>query len=135
MKILILIALVFTLSFVAYNQDAFAILGCDNPHCYSLVQSSRSSPIQGMEYELDSPDLWVDRNACLNIAVSTGWLVANPLPRNNGLVEWVESGVTKGKRSWAQDFWIHAWSQVCPHCGKHIKPKELVRSRYLDFFT
>ncbi len=94
-KFLILFSVVFALGVVAYDQEAFGILGCDNPHCYALQQTSRSTSIQGIEYELDSPDLWVDRTACANIAVSTGWLVANTLSGNSGH-EWVESGVTKG---------------------------------------
>ena len=60
MKYLILFSVIFALSFVAVNQEAFAILGCDNPHCYSLVQSNRFIPIDGVEYNLDSPDLFVD---------------------------------------------------------------------------
>ena len=90
MKYLILFSVIFALSFVAVNQEAFAILGCDNPHCYSLVQSNRFIPIDGVEYNLDSPDLFIDQAACENIAVSTGWLTD---PTSG---EWVESGVTKG---------------------------------------
>ncbi len=95
MKFLILFSIIFTLSFVAINQEAFAILGCDDPHCYSLMQSDNSSPVDGLEYSLDSPDIWVDPNTCNNIAVSTGWLIA-PKVGTNEMREWVESGVTKG---------------------------------------
>ncbi len=59
-------------------------------HCYSLEQSTRSYSIDGLEYQLDSPDLWVDRNACLNISSTTGWL------SDYVSGEWVESGLTKG---------------------------------------
>ena len=90
MKILLLLPIIFAICIIAYDQQAFAILGCDTPHCYALQQTSRSTAIDGIEYELESPDLWVDRDACLNIAVSTGWLTS-PSTGN-----WVEAGVTKG---------------------------------------
>lgn len=80
----------FALGIIAIQQDAFGILGCDNPHCYALQQTSRATAIQGIEYSLDSPDLYVDRTACNNIAVSAGWLHAI----STG--EWIEAGVTKG---------------------------------------
>ena len=95
MKFLILLAVVFALSLTALEQDAFGILGCNDPHCYSLIQSDRIDSVQGIEYKLDAPDLWVDRTTCQNIAVSTGWLVADSIPLKAG-PEWVESGVTKG---------------------------------------
>jgi len=94
MNYLILFSIIVTLSFVALDQDAFGILGCDVPHCYSLVQSSRASEIDGIQYELDSPDLFVDQTACENIAVSTGWLTS--LEDGDFNREWVESGVTQG---------------------------------------
>lgn len=94
MKYLILLSLIFALSFIAINQEAFALAGCDDPHCYALMQSIAT--VEGLEYKLDSPDLHIDISACSNIAVSTGWLVGNQLPQNNNLVEWVESGVTTG---------------------------------------
>ncbi len=86
----IVFLIVFALSIIAYDQDAFGILGCDVPHCYALQQTSRSTAIDGIECQLDSPDLWVDRTACKNVAVSAGWLTST----STG--EWVESGLTKG---------------------------------------
>ena len=85
-----LIIIVFSLSLVVIvQQDAYGV--CDASHrCYALQQTSNSTAINGIEYELDSPDLWIDRTDCNNIAVSTGWLNS----MNTG--EWVESGVTKG---------------------------------------
>ena len=73
-RLLILSAIIFALGVTSLGQDAFGILGCDDPHCYALSQSNRSSPVDGLQYTLDSPDLWVDRTDCANIAVSTGWL-------------------------------------------------------------
>lgn len=93
MKILILCSIIFALSFVVLEQNAFGI-GCDDPHCRSLVQSSRLSEIDGIQYELDSPDLFVDQTACENIAVSTGWITTpEDVDKNK---EWVESGVIQG---------------------------------------
>ena len=96
MKILILLSIIFVLSFVVYDQDVFAASSdCRDPsHCYALVRSSFSL-VEGLQYELDSPDLWIDRNQCNNIAVSTGWLVASAVDENDG-PQWVEGGVTKG---------------------------------------
>jgi len=90
LRLLLLLPVIFAICIIAYDQQAFAILGCDNPHCYALQQTSRSTAIDGIKYELESPDLWIDRDACLNIAVSTGWLTST------GTGEWVEAGVTKG---------------------------------------
>ena len=89
MMIRLLFSIIFVLGVTSLDQDAFGILGCDDPHCYALSQSSRSSPVDGLQYTLDSPDLYVDRNQCANIAVSTGWLITTT-------GEWIESGVTKG---------------------------------------
>ena len=89
-KYLVLFFAVFALGVVVYGQDAFGILGCDSTRCYALQQTSRFTSIHGIEYELDSPDLWIDRTACANIAVSTGWLTSTSTK------EWVEAGVTKG---------------------------------------
>ena len=57
-----------------YAEDAFA-LPCDYPaHCYGL-QQHRQNFVDGLEYDLSAPDLFVKRSECLNdIAVSTGWL-------------------------------------------------------------
>ena len=88
-RLLILSAIIFALGVTSLGQDAFGILGCDDLHCYALSQSSRSSPVDGIRYTLDSPDLYIDRNQCVNIAVSTGWLITTT-------GEWIESGVTKG---------------------------------------
>lgn len=40
-----------------------------------------------------TPDLWVDRTACSNIAVSTGWLIARDRDTTDAFndIEWVES--------------------------------------------
>ena len=91
LKFIILFALIFTLSLFVLEQDAFGIADCDNPRCHSLEQSTRSSPINGLEYQLDSPDLWVDRTACSNTSVAAGWL------RDDVSGEWIEGGVIKGE--------------------------------------
>lgn len=86
----ILIILTFTIFGVfVYAEDAFA-LPCDDPaHCYGL-QMHRQNFVDGLEYDLSAPDLWIDRNVCTDIAVSAGWL------RSHLTGEWVEAGVTKG---------------------------------------
>lgn len=86
--VLIILAFVIFGVFVC-AEDAFA-LPCDDPaHCYGL-QIHRQNFVDGLEYDLSAPDLWIDRNACTDIAVSTGWLRS----ASNG--EWVEAGITKG---------------------------------------
>ncbi len=72
-----------------YVQDASAQLACNDPHCYALERYQQNY-VDGLEYDLSAPDLWIDRNACTDIAVSTGWLIS----ASNS--EWVEAGVTKG---------------------------------------
>ena len=91
LKFIILFAPILTLSLFVLEQDAFGIADCDNPRCHSLEQSTRSSPINGLEYQLDSPDLWVDRTACSNTSVAAGWL------RDDVSGEWIEGGVIKGE--------------------------------------
>ncbi len=89
MKYLLIIFALVTIGIFSYTQDASAQLACNDPHCYGL-QIHRQNFVDGLEYDLSAPDLWIDRNACTDIAVSTGWLVS---VSND---EWVESGVTKG---------------------------------------
>ena len=88
--IFFLIIIVFTLSLVVVvQQDAYGV--CDaSHHCYALQQTSISTAINGIEFELDSPDLWIDRTNCNDIAASAGWL------KSPSTGEWLESGVTKG---------------------------------------
>ncbi len=88
-KFPVLFFAVFALCIVAYGQDAFGIFDCADPRCHVWQQTSRLTPIEGIEYQLDSPDLWIDRTECDNTAAAAGWLVANT-------GEWVEAGVTKG---------------------------------------
>ncbi len=84
------IAIIFALIAVGYVTDSYAILGCDAPHCYALEQFNQYH-ITGIEYDLQAPDLYVDRDSCLvDIAVSTGWL------NSDTTGEWGEAGVTKG---------------------------------------
>ena len=87
--VLIILAFVIFGVFVC-AEDAFA-LPCDSPaHCYGL-QQHRQNFVDGLEYDLSAPDLFVKRSECLNdIAVSTGWL------RSASNREWAEAGVTKG---------------------------------------
>ncbi len=59
MKFLILFTLLFLIGMTYVSQDAFGIAGCDVPHCYALDQSIRTSPIDGIKYQLDSPDLYM----------------------------------------------------------------------------
>ncbi len=75
MKYVVLFSLVIALIFVVVDQDVFAAdVGCNDPfHCYSLMRATSLTPIQGFQYELDSPDLWVSSSDCdTNIALSTG---------------------------------------------------------------
>ena len=93
-RILVLLTILFALGAIAVHHDVFGDSDCD-PSCTALQQTDRSTPVQGIEYQLDSPDLWVDRTACEDTAVSAGWLVANTLEGNKNH-EWVEAGITKG---------------------------------------
>ncbi len=70
-KLPVLFFAVFALCIVAYGQDAFGIFDCADPRCHVLQQTSRPTPIEGIEYQLDSPDLWIDRTECDNTAVAT----------------------------------------------------------------
>jgi len=67
-----------TLFIVAYGQDALGISDCDDPICHAWQQTSDSTPIEGIEYQLDSPDLWVDLSACDNTAVASGCSALKP---------------------------------------------------------
>ncbi len=90
MKFIPILFSVVTLASVGYTVESYGILGCDEPHCYALEQFRQYSII-GIEYDLQAPDLYIDRNTCLqNITVSTGWLISL------GTGEWGEAGVTKG---------------------------------------
>ncbi|MCJ8306301.1 MAG: hypothetical protein HRU07_04545 [Nitrosopumilus sp.] len=86
------VLIIFTLTVIgvfSYSQDTSAQLVCDDPHCYAL-EIHRQNFVDGLKYDLAAPDLWIDRNACNDIAVSTGWLIST----SNS--EWVEAGITKG---------------------------------------
>ncbi len=67
-----------------------------NDPCYSQIRTNPSSPIQGVQFQLDSPDLYIDRNFCTDRAVSAGWLTGTPV-RGYGNFEWMESGITRGE--------------------------------------
>lgn len=71
MKVLILLALFCAFAIFAVQQNAFAegAIDCDDPHCYVYVETNPTSAMEGVQYKLDTPDLYVDRNACDNIAV------------------------------------------------------------------
>lgn len=92
MNLLILLPVFFALGFVAVHHDAFATSDCDDPHCRAVITTGI---VDGLEYELDSPDLYVDRSACGDTAVSTGWMVGTKT-YNDVEREWMESGVVKG---------------------------------------
>lgn len=95
MKFFILFCVLFaSLSIVGLSSDAFAECSLSDT-CHAYMQYNPSTSIQGLEYQLDSPDLYVDRNACDNTAVSSGWLMADEL-KGNIDHEWMESGVLKG---------------------------------------
>ena len=93
MKLLILSVIVFAICITALDRDVFGDPACDDPRCHVLEKTSRSSPIQGLQFDLDSPDLWVDRTMCDNTAVSAGWLIASTRETNSNQ-DWAESGVT-----------------------------------------
>ena len=93
MKLLILFVIIFAICITALDRDVFGDPACDDPRCHVLEKTSRSSPIQGLQFDLDSPDIWVDRTMCDNTAVSAGWLVADHRGMNNNQAR-AESGVT-----------------------------------------
>ena len=95
MKFLVLSVIAFAICITALDHDVFGDPECEDPSCHVLEKTSRSSPIQGIQFDLDAPDIWVDRTMCDNTAVSAGWLVANPRPMNSNHA-WAESGITKG---------------------------------------
>ena len=90
MRLLFLLPVIFALVIVAYDQEIFADIACDSPKCYAFQQTSNSTAINGIEFDLESPDLWVDRNECDNTAISGGWL------RSINNNEWIEAGVKNG---------------------------------------
>ncbi len=92
MKYTILFSIIFALSIVAVSQSAFAD-ECDGPRCYSQIQSN-AIEIEGMKYELDSPDLYIDRSCNENVAVSTGWYEG--LHIGQVQPEWFEAGIKRG---------------------------------------
>lgn len=96
MKVLILLALFCAFAIIAVQQNAFAegVTDCDVPHCYVIVETNPTSAMQGVQYKLDVPDLYVDRNACDNIAVSTAWYVGVKTLRDDD--QWIEVGVKTG---------------------------------------
>lgn len=90
MKLIAIIFSVVALCAVSYTVDAYAI-DCKNAHCYAL-EIFRQYNINGIEYELQVPDLYIDRSNCLtDVVVSTGWF--RTMENNR---EWGEAGVTKG---------------------------------------
>ncbi|MCJ8306757.1 MAG: DUF5011 domain-containing protein [Nitrosopumilus sp.] len=89
MKYVLIIFVLVAIGVFSYTQDAYAQLACNDPHCYAL-ERHRQNFVDGLEYDLAAPDLWIDRNTCTDIAVSTGWLIS----ASNS--EWAEAGVTKG---------------------------------------
>ncbi len=97
MKVLILLVLFCALTIIAVQQNAFAdgVTDCDDPHCYVLVETNPTSLMQGVQYKLDTPDLYVDRNACVNVAVSTAWYVGVKTLRFDN--QWIEVGVKTGE--------------------------------------
>ena len=63
----------------ASYPDAFATDCSVNDLCYSQIRTNPSSPVQGVQFQLDSPDIYIDRNFCTDAAVSAGWLTAAPI--------------------------------------------------------
>ena len=55
-----------------------------NDPCYSQIQTNPSSPIKGVQFQLDSPDLYIDINSCTDAAVSAGWLTGTPVREYDG---------------------------------------------------
>lgn len=95
-KFLALTTIVFTLGVLAVTfDDAFAAPCTPSNNCHAQIRLSGDN-ITGLEYELDSPDLYIDRNACDKFAVSSGWLIADRRGMNTN-TDWVESGVIKGE--------------------------------------
>lgn len=76
---------------------AFGASDCDDPRCYAQLKTSRSSPIDGLQFDLDSPSVYINRdpNVCENFAASAGWMKAKQQPRQSN-IEWLEAGVTSG---------------------------------------
>ena len=97
-KTLSFFSIIFTLCFVAASyEDVFAAPCTLADPCQSQIRTDISSKITGVEYQIDSPDLYIDRSACSGeTAVSGAWLIADPIGMHEN-VEWVESGITEGE--------------------------------------
>ena len=80
----------------ASYPDAFATDCSPTEQCYSQIRTNPSSPVQGVQFQLDSPDLYIDRHSCTDRAVSAGWLTAAPTEGTENF-EWMESGITRGE--------------------------------------
>jgi len=118
MKFLILFSLVFTLGIVTASQTAFADEPCEGvlDHCYAFVESPSGIALEGIKYELDTPDLYIDRENCENVATSTTWFRGVDTFRDDD--EWMEVGIKKGIIGATCETSTHAYYAIWDNTGE-----------------
>ncbi len=92
MPLLLIVVLVAFAAITVYDASA----QCSDPHCYATTTTGITfgSEFQGLRYNIEIPDLYIDEQACEEMgAVVTGWV---HLEQSNVQEQWIENGITVG---------------------------------------